>query len=142
MELFSRWLKHCPDGNHGESHGVPLYPKQQGSQSVPDPQVHKTESERLPKQKSSKKVRRQSIKAQKKVTSVLKICLSLSEETTTVMEDGDREKDKMEKAVTELTQENKRLKDENSTLQSQVAKLERQLDEKNLIIMKIKTLTH
>ncbi len=34
-------------GNHGESHGVALYPKQQRSQSVPDPQVHKTESERL-----------------------------------------------------------------------------------------------
>ncbi len=85
----------------------------------------------------SKKVRRQSIKAQKTVTSVLEIARRLSEEKTTVMEEGDREKDKMEKAVTELKQENKRLRDENST---QVAKLERQLNEKDLIIMKIKNI--
>ena len=92
-----------------------------------------------------KKNRQQSIKTQKKVTLALEFAKNFSEEKTTVMEEGDREKDKMEKAVierdtklSELTQENKRLKNENSTLELQVAKLEKQLNEKDLIIMKIK----
>ena len=111
------------------------HPQNNASQNTAPSNVHVSTTENVTK------YRKQSIKDQKKVTSVLEMARDLSEEKTELMEEGDREIDKMEKALNEKDNQIKGLIDDNAALRLQILELEDQLKTKEAIIEKIKNLT-